>query len=262
MPMRWPVPRAETTATAARVADVLRALPSGDLPLRRVRWTAAEVGAHLVSLPGRYRRMIDGPVPVPASLADDNGRALAAVPERDPAALADRLTTEVTALLDALGPDGDRRVWYFTRPHTAAGLAGIMLGELLVHGWDLAGAQGRRQSSRWRVPRASAAIALRGVLPAIVLMADPAVAATATGTYHLRLRGADDWTFDVRDGAVTVTPGRPARADLRLSADPSVFLRSGYGLIGGTRAALTGGVVAYGRKPWLANRFARLFTET
>lgn len=251
-------PQEETAAAAGRVADLLRALPRGDLPLRRVTWTAAEVGAHLVSLPRRYRRMIDGALPVPESLAADNERELATVPERDPAALAALLPAEVAALLDDLGPDGDRRVHYFTQPHTAAGLAGIMLGELLMHGWDLATATGRD----WPIPRDLAAAALRGILPAIVVAVDPAVAAAATGVYHLHLRGADHWTFRVSDGTVTVLTGRPDRADLRLSADPSVFLRSGYGLVSSARAALTGGVIAYGRKPWLATKFSRLFAET
>lgn len=99
-------------------------------------------------------------------------------------------------------------------------------------------------------------------MPALVLAADPEVAATAAGVYHLHLRGADDWTIRVNDGAVGIEPGRPRRADLRLSADPVVFLRNGYGLVSNTRAALTGGIVAYGRRPWLTATFGRLFAET
>ena len=94
-----------------------------------------------------------------------------------------------------------------------------MLTELLMHGWDLAQARGRP----WPIGRTQAVACLRGVLPAIVVATDPRVARTATGTYHLRMRGGDDWAFEVRDGAVTV-----ARA----------------------------------RKPWLAARFGRLFAET
>lgn len=256
--MDWPALRAEISTTATRVGAELRVLPSGGTRLSRVTWSAVEVGAHLVGLPHRYRRMIDGPQPFPASLAADNARELAAVPERDPARLADQLSAEVAALLDALGDDGDRPVWYFTTPHTAAGLGAIMLTELLVHGCDLADSGGRP----WPISRAQAVTCLRGVLPAIVLAADPAVAATATGTYHLRLRGGDDWTFRVRDGAVTVARGRPDRPDLHLSAEPAVFLLSGYGLVSPARAALTGGIVAWGRRPWLAGRFGRLFAES
>jgi hypothetical protein len=41
-----------------------------------------------------------------------------------------------------------------------------------------------------------------------------------------------------------------------------VFLRNGYGLTSDIRAVLSGGVVAWGRRPWLAGRFGRLFAET
>jgi hypothetical protein len=139
-----------------------------------------------------------------------------------------------------------------------AGLGGIMLTELLVHGWDLADVRRRP----WPIARSQAVACLRGILPAIALAVDRQVAANAAGTYHLHLRGADDWTFRVHQGAVSVDRGRPRRADLHLSADPVVFLRNAYGLVSNARAALSGGLVAWGRRPWLAARFARLFVET
>jgi uncharacterized protein (TIGR03083 family) len=256
--MDWQRLRDEVRATTARVGDNLRALPSADLRLSRVDWSAAEVGAHLVSLPGRYRAMLDGPSAVLESLAADNRRALAEITERDPTTLADRLGVEVAGLLDALGDDGGRTVWYFTAEHTAAGIGGIMLTELLIHGWDLADAQRRP----WPITRPQAVACLRGILPAIIVAVDPDAAAAATGTYHVHVRGADDWTYRVRDGAVTVEPGRPDRADLHMSVDPVKFLRNAYGLISNARAGLSGGIVVWGRRPWLAPRFARLFTET
>jgi hypothetical protein len=256
--MDWPRLREEITTTAARVAAELRALPRADQPLFRVTWTGAELGAHLVTLPGRYARLAGRPTPPPASLAIENERELVAVPDRDPALLADRLGPEVRRLLDVLGPDGDRPVHYFTVPHTAAGLGGILLAELLVHGLDLADAQ----RHPWPIRRDQAVAGLRGVLPAAVLLTDPEAARTATGTYHVRIRGGDDWTVVVRDGRAAVRRARPERADLHLSADPVVFLLAAYGVVGPVRAALTGGLLAWGRRPWLAPRVGRLFQET
>lgn len=254
-PVDWPVLRAEISAATARVGELLRALPSGDLPLARVTWTAAELGAHLAGLPGRYVRMSGEPHPFPASLADENQREVDAVPVRDPVALAELLEAEVAAFLEASGDDGQRRAWYFTVPHTVAGVGASLLSELLLHGTDLARALGRPRP----ISRAQAVTCLRGVLPAVVLAVDPRAARTATGTYHLALRGGDDWTFRVRDGELTVTRERPARADVHLSADPVGFLLNSVGLVRSVRFALSGGIFVWGRRPWLAPRFNRMF---
>ncbi|HEY0639128.1 MAG TPA: hypothetical protein VGD67_15870 [Pseudonocardiaceae bacterium] len=254
--MNWERLREEIREAAAAVAGMLRDLP-GDARLGRVDWSAAETGAHLVSLAPRYRELTRGPRPVPPSISAENAAALRAVLDGGGAPLADRLEAEVAALLDELGPDGGRRAWYFTVPHTSAGLGGVMLAELLLHGKDLATAAGRP----WTITREQAVAGLSGVLPAMVVVADPARARAAAGTYHLRLRPADDWTIRVGD-AVTVERGRPARADLHLSADPLGFLYSGYGFVSPVRAALTGQVIAWGRRPWLAPRIGTLFTET
>lgn len=256
--MGWPQLRDEIITTTARVSDLLRALPDGDLPLSRVSWSAAELGAHLVSLARRYRRMVQTPQPFPASLSADNQRAMAAVSERDPGALADLLEADIAALLEAFGDDGEQPTWYFTVQHTVSGVGAIMLSELLLHGLDLARACGRS----WPITRTQAVACLGGVLPAIIVAVDADVAPKATGTYHLHLRGGDDWTFRVHEGTVSVERGRPRRADLHISADPVVFLLNAYGLISSVRALLSGSIIAWGRRPWLAVRFSRLFAET
>jgi len=248
----WQRLRSEVVAVTVRVGDLLRA---GGSPPARVTWSAAEVGAHLVSLPSRYRRMFDAPRPFPASVAEENQRAIEAIGERDPAALADLLAGEIAGFLDDCGPDGDRAVYYFTVRHTAAGIAGILLAELLMHGSDLA------HDRNWPISRDQAVAALDGALPATVLSVDAAAARRATGTYHLAFRGDGDWTYRVRDGAVTVQRGRPDRADVHISADPVVFLRNAYGRLGATRASLTGGIVAWGRRPWLARQFGKVFVR-
>lgn len=255
--MEWQELRGEIVATAARVGGLLRAAPAGDLPLARVDWTAAETVAHLVSLARRYRGMVRRSRRLPDSLAEDNRLALAEVRERDLEALADLLAAEITELLDVLGPDGDRPAWYFACPHTSAGLGAIMLTELLMHGLDLARATGRP----WPISGAVAAACVHGLVPAVVQFADTS-ARSADGVYHLHVRGSHDWTIRIDGDGTTVERGRPLRADLHFSVDPTAFLLTSFGHLGRTRAALTGKLVAWGRKPWLATRFAAAFRET
>ncbi|MGH4012832.1 MAG: SCP2 sterol-binding domain-containing protein [Pseudonocardiaceae bacterium] len=178
--------------------------------------------------------------------------------ERDPGALADLLEVEVAALLEAFGEDGEQPVWYFTVEHTVTGVGAILLGELLLHGLDLA----RTCERSWPITRAQAVACLGGILPAIVLAVDVDAAPKAVGTYHLHLRGGQDWTVRVREGAVSVERGRPRPADLHFSVDPVVFLLNAYGLINPARALLSGGLICWGRRPWLVVRFGRLFAET
>lgn len=66
----------------------------------------------------------------------------------------------------------------------------------------------------------------------------------------------------VRDGTASVERRRPDRADLHLSVDPVSFLLTSYGAPPRWRALLPGGALAWGRRPWLAGPFSRLFTET
>jgi hypothetical protein len=202
--------------------------------------------------------MAQTPAPFPASLSAENQREVAAVSERDPGALGDLLEVEVAALLDVFGDDGEQPARYFTVDHTVAGVGAILLSELLLHGLDLARACGRS----WPITRAQALACLGGILPAIVVAVDVDAAPKATGTYHLHLRGGEDWTVRVHEGAVSVERGRPRQADLHLSADPVMFLLNAYGLTSRTRALLSGSIICWGRRPWLALRFDRLFSET
>jgi uncharacterized protein (TIGR03083 family) len=256
--MEWDQLRVELATSTSRVGEVLRSAPPADAPVPGSAWSVGEVGAHLVSIPARYRRMLAGRVPFPDSLSALNEQELVAVGTSDLGVLADRLESETADLLAVLGDDGDRPVLFFGMQHTAAGVGGIWLGELLLHGRDLA-----RGLSRPWVIRSEAAIAVtRGLLPTLPHFLSPGAAARAAGVYHLHLRGGDHWTIRVADGEATVEAGRPERADVHISAEPVTNLLVGYGRIPRWRAALTGSVVAWGRKPWLAARFGTLFAET
>ena len=69
--------------------------------------------------------------------------------------------------------------------------------------------------------------------------------------YGLRFRGGLDFTYRIDGtGRVQVSPGRPEKADARMIATPEVFIATSLGRSSPVIAALTGRIVAYGRKPW------------
>jgi hypothetical protein len=252
----------EVRGVGDRVAELLRGAGDGARSVAGLDWTIAELGAHLVTVARRNLRIAAGepiawaPGDDPhASMAAYNDAEIASLGEDSPARLADALVDANGALLEACA-DGERLLdWpgYRARAHDSLG---VWLGELLVHGLDLA----RTCRQPWAIRAEQAAAVFDGLVPALPVFADPRAARRATGTYGVHLRG--DGRYEIRvdgEGAVSVARGAPGRADLHLSARPVTYLLLGYGRLQRWRALASGGVVAWGRRPWLALRFGDLF---
>lgn len=241
---------------SARVADLLRCLPqSASVP--PTSWNVGETGAHLVTIPRRYLKVMAGLRASPDSMTELNDAELKAVGSRTAAELANELEAGTASLLGELGDDGTRGVQFFGMTHSVAGVGGLMLGEVLVHGRDLA----KTIAQDWPTSGDQAVAIMSGVVPTLANFADPDVAARATGVYHLKLRGGPEWTIAVRNGEVSVAPGKPPRADLHISAEPVALMLNGYGRISQARVLASGKIVGWGGKPWLALQFRKLFTE-
>lgn len=131
-----------------------------------------------------------------------------------------------------------------------------LLGEVLIHGYDIA--QASRQP--WLIPPTHAGLVFSGALPMLPYFVNHAAAAGVRASFDLRLRDKDSprvrLAFD--DGTLDVASGPAEPVDCHLSADPTAFLLVMYGRQGPLRPALTGKVVAWGRKPWLAFRMPSL----
>lgn len=241
--------------------DAVGALLRGSDPGTRVvgsSWTIAELGAHLVSIPRRYLRMIDESQDFPASLTAMNEVELKAIGLGKSDELADCLRTDVDLLLENLGDDGEQAVPFFSLTLTAMHVGAVLYGELLLHGLDLA----RTVGASWSIGNEDAATVLYGLLPSIGAAVDPAAATKAQGTYHLHIRDAHDWTIQIDGTTATIAPGKPDRTDLHISAGAKAFLLTSYGRAGRLRSLLTGQIIGYGRKPWLAMQFSNVFRET
>jgi hypothetical protein len=74
-------------------------------------------------------------------------------------------------------------------------------------------------------------------------------------TYEIRLRGnGPRYVIRVADGAAEVrAAGGPV--DCVISADPATYPLVSYGRMPLGRALLRGGILAWGRRPWLSLRF-------
>jgi hypothetical protein len=189
------------------------------------------------------------------STAANNARLLVSATEVTPEAQADALHRAIASFVAANGALGreDLVPWYGEMTITARTASGLMLGELLAHGYDLKGALGQ-------VPIVDANLARLAVgayAPALALMVDPVEARGLTLTYEFRRAATKPFFLVIEDGAASITAQPTSRgADCRISIDPTAFVLTGR--IPTWKAVLTGRVRASGRRPWLAGRMERL----
>lgn len=259
-PVDWDWLRAEIrSASAAFEAQLRRLADEGrsaggvaaeSLRVPNLEWTVRDLAAHLVSLPQLYQDLNRAaePFQTPASWPDYSRATRAHLDELDTVSLADRLQPETERLLEHLGDDG-AEPWALYRETTVAKVGAGYLGELLMHGQDLAALTGSSVEITTEQGHAVVA-AMMTLAPAFV---DPAAARRCPGVYHLRFRGGDrvqDYTYWVAAGRLSVAEGRPQRADARMVADPAAFALVAMGRMSQGRAGLTGRIIGYGRKPW------------
>jgi hypothetical protein len=128
-------------------------------------------------------------------------------------------------------------------------LLGVALGELLVHGFDIAQAAG----FPWPIQRAHAVLTTQALLPVLPYALDRERAAGIWLAIDLRLRTMSPLLVQVEDGALTVTRYDGQHVDCHISADPVVYLLLGFNRISPWQPILRGQLVTWGRRPWRAN---------
>lgn len=183
--------------------------------------------------------------------------------ERDLGVLAERIEEGIERFLGvATGAPDD-----VTRPWLVAGiefplsvLTCHMLNELVVHGHDLALADG----VAWPIDRDHAALVLQGFLfPAMDRLGrslvDQRGAAGLQACFEIRLRGDGRVFLRIDDGLLTTsaTPDQ-GRVDCHLSVDPVAFLLVAWGRSSQWPEILRGRLFAWGRRPWLGVRLRSL----
>jgi putative sterol carrier protein len=271
-PERWRAVRESLRQTGDRFADLVSSAPDPAAPAVG-SWSVAETAAHVAVVSSVYTAILPAearPHPIPGvvdrirdaaldEVAAFNKFALENMAERDPVALADQLRRDIKQLL-AMSDDLDplRRVaWLGNAQLPVASWYAHLLNELNQHGHDIAKAAG----ARWDVPQRDAAMSFEMFL-VTMLRGDTGhlLAHEPMSHSNLAIRFRSRYTtpvvFAVRDNRVVIDP--PERTvDATLAFQPSALMRILFRRLGKTRAALTGQVAVWGRKPWQLNALLR-----
>jgi uncharacterized protein (TIGR03083 family) len=242
-----------------RFADVLRSAPDASAKVKGLEWKIAELAAHVATVLDwqSYSVALFDPA-VPGAHPAYNERLLHQFPERDPKVLARVIEDRAAEATDRLGRDPDRRIYAFNTPRSVTSYGALLLGELLVHGWDLANTLHRP----WPITAAQARTVVYGAAEALPFLVNRSVAKPLRCVFEIRLRGGEPLLIRVQNGSVSVSVAEPAGyVDLHVSGEPVTYLLVGAGRRSEWRAALTGKIVSWGPRPWLALPLRRLFVK-
>ena len=250
-------------AAAARFASAAERLPESalDRPLPTCPgWTVRELVAHVSMIAPWYLAALDGGdrfASHPREVDDRNAGHLAIARERPLPVLVRDIregSVELADRYDALPPDtlvpfhaGSRLL-----PRQVMGVA---LGDVLVHGYDLA----RAAPTAWSIATNEALTAFDAMMPLLPLWVDDGTAAEHRAAYEIRLRRGATHRVAFRDGVLVTDLGPDEPVDCHVSGDPATMLLVMYRRQSAWRAALTGKSMAWGRRPWLAFGLAHRF---
>jgi uncharacterized protein (TIGR03083 family) len=264
--------QAAISTAAARFTALLRDTDDIERPAAGTDWTVAETAAHVSIVLTAFSAAITAEpqaltpeqyleADFPTRLAATNAATIDMVDHTDAGRLADLITAAAQRFLElAAAADAELECetpWYGPgRTRTVDCITALALGELTVHGHDIATGTGRP----WPIPAEHAKLILGTVCPNMSPLAvRPEAGRGAPVTYEVRLRGnGPRYVIEVADGTAEVrAAGGPV--DCVISADPATFLLVSYGRMPLSRALLRGGMLAWGRRPWLGLRFKGLF---
>ena len=246
-------------ALLGRVPDAHAAVPGSD-------WTVQQVATHVLAALSDYTDSFTGvrPLletdpsagPTNAQIRGANARRMQDIAAGDLGFLADGALTTVQRFLDGTaGRAGDEPFdWYGKAESTLGAMTGLLVGELLLHGRDIAVAL----DESWPIGRPEALSALAGAFALLPAYVDTEAARGVRTAYEIGLRGGPTMYVTFDDAVATVSDSPVRRVDCRVNADPVAMLLVSYGRASAVGAALGGLIVAWGRRPWAALAFPKL----
>lgn len=269
---KWQATRTSLTRTGDRFADLVSTMADPSAPVTR-HWSVADTAAHVATITQACASLFGACAPPIRDLddlvktttvdtvADFNDIVMGQFAERNLAALAGQIRSDIKLILEATGdrdPAGAVS-WLGGSAVPVAGILAHLLNELQIHGWDIA----RSTSSRWLVPPQEAAMFFELFLIGVThygygrLFDGHGPWPKRRVAVEFRSRYTSTRTLVIDDGRVTVEqPGGPT--DVHLFFDPVTLNLMLFGRISRPRAALTGKALAWGRRPWLLPVFLRI----
>jgi uncharacterized protein (TIGR03083 family) len=263
--------RAAVLTARERLVALLRSGLDGDSPAVG-HWSVGDVTAHMshvyafdvlsaqgntsfddVELPEFIHDRSVLPAIEEVGEVEDVNRVNQAVLDQDPErsldVLADRIDGSLETLGDVLAAADDSRTvtWLGGTELPIVAIAGHVLFEAGCHGLDIARAAGRS----WTIDPSHVRTIFDGFMAPFINAAPGVVGGGsdgATGCIDLRLRGQTRASLVFDESGPHIERG-PRDADLHVSADPVTFLLVMAGRTSRLKAAATGGVVAWGRRP-------------
>lgn len=267
----WAAIRASLDRTTDDFGELVRSVDAD--AMATADWSVATMAAHVVAVSGTCLSILrpDDAALAPSlaeqipgttvdTVADLNLEALRHIEERDPHLLAKRLRAEVDQILRS-SADVDpakSHEWLGSSHLPTAGLLAHLLNEIVVHGWDIARATG----AEWKRPTTDAAPFFQTFLFALAvygyghLLDLPGPERKGRISVEFRSRHTTPVTLVLDDGEITLREPRRG-ADVKIFFDPLTLDHMLFGRVSTARAALTGKVVVWGRRPWLLPAFMR-----
>ena len=248
----------------SRVSALVRSVRHPDAPALG-EWNLTETAVHLSLSADALCALAQGAGAMLSDLWDLgtlNRTLVEGETTRDLGGLADRIDTTVARFLTLVGEaeDDGARPWVVQGVEAPLSMLTCqMLNELVVHGRDIARAEG----APWPIERRHAALVLTGFMfPSMASLGRALVneeaAAGVRASFDVRLRGGGRAVFRFDDGDLTVEPEPTGPVDCHLSVDPVAFMLVAWGRMSQGPAILKGQLLAWGRKPWLGLKLRSL----
>jgi len=243
-----------------RLAALMDTATRMDLPVKGLEpWTVGDLLVHVALLPSFYAGKDErfAYTPDAASMPETNKANLELATDVKPGEAAALLRTTLPDLLTLLRTTDPslRRPAHASAELTLPELAGVGLGEWVVHGLDLA----RTLDRPWAIEADHAALVLKGAEALLPHWVDSARAKRFNTDVEIRLRTGTRHRWSFKPDGLTVDPEGPWKPDVVVRADPVALMLVFYGRISQWSAIARGKILATGRKPWRALKLSSNF---